>query len=313
MTGNPPPPAPAPLAFGERIEAFLVWIELEKGLARNTAESYGSDLVQCAVFLEKQGVSDWKTVSGDEATAWVHSLSDKDCRTTTLARKLTALRMFARFLVREGVREDDFTELISTPKRVRTLPDCLTAEEIVRLLEAPDVRTPHGLRDRAFLELFYSSGLRVSELCGLTLQQLDLEHGFVRVYGKGSRERIVPVGSKAVEAVSIYLENGRPRLVTPKTGSDLFLSERGTAISRKTIWHWIKKHARTAGIEKPVKPHLLRHSFATHLLAGGADLRAIQELLGHANISTTQIYTAVDGARLVDEHARFHPRNRENE
>jgi integrase/recombinase XerD len=167
------------------------------------------------------------------------------------------------------------------------------------------------LRDRAFLELFYSSGLRVSELCSLMLQQVDLEQGFLRVYGKGSKERVVPVGSKAVEALMVYLEYGRPSLVTAKTVSDVFISERGTAISRKTIWFLIKKHARTAGIEKSVKPHLLRHSFATHLLAGGADLRAIQELLGHANIATTQIYTAVEGSRLADEHSQFHPRNRE--
>lgn len=299
-----------PTAFSGEVDAFLAWIELEKGLAENTSESYQGDLVQCAVFLSQRKVKGWMDVEGSDVTDWLYSLSEKEYLASSLARKLTALRMFARFLVRERLREDDFTELISAPKLVRSLPGTLTIEEVTQLLEAPDPRTAHGLRDRAFLELFYSSGLRVSELCGLSLQQVDLDHGFLRVYGKGSKERVVPVGSKAVEALKIYLATGRPMLVRSKTGSELFISERGTAISRKTVWFLIKKHARTAGIEKPVKPHLLRHSFATHLLAGGADLRAIQELLGHANISTTQIYTAVEGSRLVDEHAQFHPRNK---
>jgi len=300
-----------PAAFSGEIDAFLAWMELEKGLARNTTEGYQSDLTQCAVFLSRRKVAGWLAVDGAGATDWIHSLSEKDYLASSLARKLTALRMFARFMVRERLRADDFTELISAPKLMRSLPGSLTPEEVTRLLEAPDSRTPHGLRDRAFLELFYSSGLRVSELCSLMLQQVDLEQGFLRVYGKGSKERVVPVGSKAVEALMVYLEYGRPSLVTAKTVSDVFISERGTAISRKTIWFLIKKHARTAGIEKSVKPHLLRHSFATHLLAGGADLRAIQELLGHANIATTQIYTAVEGSRLADEHSQFHPRNRE--
>lgn len=299
-----------PAGFSGEVDAFLAWIELEKGLAVNTTESYQSDLVQCATFLDRQRIAGWLDVTGADVTDWLYSLSESHYLASSLARKLTALRMFARFLVRERIREDDFTELISAPKLARNLPGTLTAEEVTKLLEAPDPRTPHGLRDRAFLELFYSSGLRVSELCGLTLQQVDLENGFLRVYGKGSKERVVPVGSKAVEALQAYLANGRPALVKGKTGSELFISERGTGISRKTIWHWIKKHAKSAGIEKPVKPHLLRHSFATHLLAGGADLRAIQELLGHANISTTQIYTAVEGSRILDEHARFHPRNK---
>jgi integrase/recombinase XerD len=179
-----------------------------------------------------------------------------------------------------------------------------------RLLAAPVGRDAYALRDRAMLELFYSSGLRISELCGLTLQQVDLEHGFVRVLGKGAKERVVPLGGQARDAVVIYLASGRPRLLKPRTGSELFISERGRAISRKTLWHIVKKHARRAGLARSVKPHLLRHSFATHLLGGGADLRAIQEMLGHASIGTTQIYTAVENSRLLDQHARHHPRNR---
>jgi len=296
-------------SFLDEIDGFLAWIELEKGLAKNTSESYGSDLEQCALFLGRRGVRGWRDACSSDISEWIYALSEEDYCVSSLARKLTSIRMFARFLVREKIREDDLTELISAPKMTRRLPGCLSPDEVERLLEAPDARSAHGLRDRAFLELFYSSGLRVSELCGLTLQQVNLEHGFLRVYGKGSKERVVPVGTKAKEAIEAYLAAGRPHLMKAKTGSHLFISERGTAISRKTIWVLIKKHAATAGIEKPVKPHLLRHSFATHLLAGGADLRAIQELLGHASITTTQIYTAVEGTRLVDEHDRFHPRN----
>lgn len=303
--------AAPPGNFIETIDSFLAWIELEKGLAVHTSESYQNDLIQAARFLEQRKIRSWPEVNGADVAAWIQSLSETDYTTSSLARKLSALRMFARFLVKEGIRPDDFTELVSGPKLVRSLPDSLSYEEVERLLEAPEETTPQGLRDRAFLELFYSSGLRVSELCSLTLQQLDLEQRLLRVYGKGSKERTVPIGSKAAEAIEAYLANGRPELVRPKTGSDLFLSARGVAISRKTIWHWIKQYARKAGIEKPVKPHALRHSFATHLLAGGADLRVIQELLGHSNIATTQIYTAVDSGRLLEEHALFHPRNRE--
>jgi integrase/recombinase XerD len=179
-----------------------------------------------------------------------------------------------------------------------------------RLLAAPSGADAYAVRDRAMLELFYSSGLRISELCALTLQQVDLEHGFVRVFGKGAKERVVPLGGKARDAVAAYLGSSRPRLVKPRTGGELFLSERGRAISRKTLWVIVKASARRAGLTKRVKPHLLRHSFATHLLGGGADLRAIQEMLGHASIGTTQIYTAVESSRLLDQHARHHPRNK---
>ena len=215
----------------------------------------------------------------------------------------------ARFLVAEKVIRNDFTELISAPKLARHLPETLSPEEVEALLDAPSRHSAQGLRDRAFLELMYSSGLRVTELCQLTLQDLDLEEGFLRVEaGKRGKDRLVPVGGKAAEAIQRYLHNGRPSLVRPKTGSALFLSNRGAALSRKTVWYWIKQYAERAGIKKPVKPHLLRHSFATHLLSNGADLRAIQEMLGHADIGTTEIYTRVDRQRLVEAHGRFPPR-----
>ncbi len=299
-----------PPVMEEQIAEFGASLSLERGRSSKTVEAYENDLKQAATFLARLGRTDWRKVSRDDATAWARSLDDRHLAASSSARKLSALRMFARNLVHDGVRPDDFTELLTGPKLRRKLPETLTEKELVKILTATDGADPIGLRDRAMLELFYSSGLRVSELCGLKLQQLDLENGFVRVFGKGSKERIVPVGDTAIRAVQRYLDAGRPHFVrTKKTGSQLFLSNRGVAISRKTAWLMVKTRTKKAGVEKAVKPHLLRHSFATHLLSGGADLRAIQEMLGHADIGTTQIYTAVEEKRLVDHHAKFHPRN----
>ncbi len=296
-------------AFARDTEAFLAYLGLERALSANTLSAYRSDLDQAASFLGRQGVADWRAVTRAQAAEWVHSLNRRVCAPASLARKLTALRGLARFLVREKCRDDDFTELLASPKLPRRIPGTLTPEEIARLLAAPGGGDARALRDRALLELFYSSGLRVSELAGITLQQINLEEGFLRVFGKGSKERVVPVGAKAAAAMAKYLEAGRPQLVKPKTGSQVFLNPRGTALSRVALWMIVKKHAERAGLMKSVKPHGLRHSFATHLLSGGADLRAIQEMLGHSSISTTQIYTAVESRRLLDQHAKFHPRN----
>lgn len=298
------------LLFAEEIDSFAAFIDLEKGLSENTVLSYQGDLNACALFLSrKKKISSWTEVSSADLTDWIYTLSGDDYTVSSLARKLSSLRMFFRFLIREKIRSDDPTELMMGPKLVRRLPGTLTVKEVERLLAAPKPVNAYGVRDRAILELFYSSGLRVSELSSLALQQIDLESGLLRVFGKGSKERVTPMGTKAIDAIDTYLTSGRPYFVKAKTGSELFLSERGTAISRKMIWVLVKKYAKLAGIEKPVKPHLLRHSFATHLLSGGADLRAIQEMLGHADISTTQIYTAVESERLLDQHAKFHPRN----
>lgn len=302
-------PSQAPGAYAEDIDAFIAFLNLERGLSHHTQSGYQSDLDQCAAFLATQGQKSWRQADAAVVVSWIHSLP-ASYSDTSMARKLTALRVFARFLVRDERRKDDFTTLLSGPKLTRRIPGSLTTEELERLVAAPTGGTPLALRDRAILELFYSSGLRVSELSGLMLQQVDLENGFLRVFGKGSKERVVPVGGRAREALQSYLDAARSHFVkTKKTGSQLFLSERGTAISRKMLWVLVKKYAQRAGLEKAVKPHLLRHSFATHLLNGGADLRAIQEMLGHANIATTQIYTAVEEKRLVEQHAKFHPRN----
>ena len=310
---NPFTSAPAlPEGLDEAIRDFGNALTLERGRSDRTLEAYESDLRQCASYLASKRVKDWKTATAARVMEWLYSLGGDDYTVASLARKLSALRMFARHLVRERVKPDDFTELLQGPKLVRHVPGTLSMQEIDALLAAPSGGDPHSLRDRAILELFYSSGLRVSELAGLMLQQVDLEGGFLRVFGKGSKERVVPVGGKAADALTIYLASARPHFVKPKTGSQLFLSERGTALSRQMLWVLVKKYAKRAGITKTVKPHLLRHSFATHLLSGGADLRAIQEMLGHANIATTQIYTAVEEKRLIDQHARFHPRNQES-
>lgn len=303
------PMPPAPPGFADDIDRYLGYIELERGLARNTAKSYESDLRQAAHFLKKQGASSWANVSTKQLRAWLHGLSDGNTESSQ-ARKLTAVRMLCRHLVREQVRKDDPTELLAGPKIRRKLPQTLSATEMKKLLASPTGGDAYSIRDRAMLELFYSSGLRISELSGLSLQQVDLEHGFVRIFGKGSKERVVPLGGQARDAIVTYLASSRPRLVKPRTGSELFLSERGKAISRKTVWVIVRKSAQRAGLSKAVKPHQLRHSFATHLLGGGADLRAIQEMLGHASIGTTQIYTAVENSRLLEEHAKHHPRNK---
>ncbi|MGH7995879.1 MAG: tyrosine recombinase [Opitutaceae bacterium] len=299
----------APGAFATDIDGFLAHLELERGLSRHTRSAYQSDLDQAARFAAGQGARDWRTLTAEQAGAWIRSLGRRDAP-ASVARRLTALRMLARHLVRENLRPDDFSELLTGPKIRRKLPETLSVADVRRFLGAACGGRPADLRDRALLELFYASGLRVSELGGLLIQQHDLEGGFVRVFGKGSKERVVPVGGRAAEALARYLAAGRPDLVKARTGSELFLNTRGRPLSRGGLWLIVKNYAKRAGLKGSVKPHLLRHSFATHLLSGGADLRAIQEMLGHASISTTQIYTAVESTRLIEHHRKYHPRNR---
>lgn len=300
----------APEAFRDEIDGFLTYIALERGLSANTVAAYRRDLDQAARDFARAGASGWRAVTPGQATAWARGLTADDYKVSSLARKLSALRMLSRHLLRERLRDDDFGALLTMPKTERRIPPTLSTDEAARLMTAPTGGDAFALRDRALLELFYSSGLRVSELAGLMLQQVDVEAGFLRVFGKGAKERVVPLGRKAGEAIATYVAAGRPKLVRTYTGSQLFLNHHGRALSRMGLWKIVKKHAARAGIAKHVKPHALRHSFATHLLTGGADLRAIQEMLGHASISTTQIYTAVEPERLVSHHGKFHPRNR---
>ncbi|MBE7538904.1 MAG: site-specific tyrosine recombinase XerD [Opitutaceae bacterium] len=309
-----PAPDRVPASFAEAIEAYLGFLQLERGLSPNSVAAYSNDLAQCALYLSrKRTCAGWPAVRSDDLSAWLQSLTTNELAPASLARKLSALRGLYRHLVKEQLCTVDPTELLVAPKSIRPLPGTLSFDEITRLLEAPRSGDAYGLRDKAMLELFYASGLRISELTALTIQQIDLEHGMVRVFGKGSKERVVPVGRNATKALAVYLEAGRSHFVKAgRTRSHLFLSERGGPLSRVRLWMLVKHYARLAGITRTVRPHLLRHSFATHLLSGGADLRAIQEMLGHANISTTEIYTAVEPSRLLDQHRRYHPRGRKS-
>lgn len=295
----------------EAIDSYLAFAALEKGLAKNTLAGYGRDLKQFASFASTEaGIASLDAIDERVVSDWIYAFSDQGISNASLCRKLSSLRMFNAYLLREEWISRSFVELVAGPKLKRKAPDALSVKEMETLLDVPDLSTPMGLRDRAILEMLYSSGLRVSELCEAKLQQFDVANGAVKVYGKGSKERVVPMGFQAVLALSGYLEQGRPHFVKSKTGSACFLSNRGSPISRKTVWVLLKKYAAKAGIAKPVKPHGLRHSFATHLLSGGADLRVIQELLGHADISTTQIYTTVESERVRTAHEEFHPRSK---
>ena len=293
----------------DSIDGYLAWIQLERGLSDHTVQGYESDLLQCALFFQNLGYADWSGPDEEAVGRFLVHLTSDGYESASLLRKLAALRGFSAYREREE-GASSLTEIVRGPRFRRKIPHALTVEEMERLLASPSLADPRGLRDRAILEALYGSGLRVSELTGLLLQNVDLENAFVRVFGKGAKERLVPVGRSALKAFRDYLQAGRPSLVRAKTGSHAFLSQRGTPISRKTVWHLVRRHAERANIGKPVKPHTLRHSFATHLLEGGADLRVIQEMLGHADIATTQIYTQVGRGTLLDEHAAHHPRNR---
>lgn len=303
----------APPGFADAIDGWIAYLSLERGLSARTCAAYQSDLDLCARFLAGSGaVANWEAVPTEALRGWLAALAAAGVAATSVARKLAALRGFFQYRRQENNARSDPTATLVGPGARRRLPGTLSLADVEKLLSSASGRDPLGLRNRALLELLYSSGLRVSEIAGLTLQQLDLEEALVRVYGKGSKERTVPVGGQAVVALRRYLDAGRPGLVRAgRTRSHVFLSERGGPLSRAMLWVIVRRQARLAGIRTPVKPHLLRHAFATHLLAGGADLRAIQEMLGHANLGTTEIYTAVEPGRLARTHERHHPRNRD--
>lgn len=290
------------------VDAFMVYMELERGMSRNTVASYERDLVDLVKFLKKNAVEKSSQVTLELLREWLSELQKEGCCARTVSRKLSALRSFYKFLVKNAYVKENIATQLRRPRAGRHLPETLTADEMGRLLDMPFEDNPLGMRDAAILELMYSCGMRATELCELTLQAVDLENRFLRIYGKGSKERIVPFGSCACEKLKRYLTLARPQLVSEKTGGHLFLTQRGTKISRKTLWYYVKEYVARAGITKKVYPHMLRHSFATHLLENGADLRAIQEMLGHSDISTTQIYTAVDTHRLLAGYKKYHRR-----
>jgi integrase/recombinase XerD len=303
----------APASLAEAIDAYLAFVEMEKGRSKNTVLGYENDLAQFALFAaEHCGLADWRSLRADVMEGWQAQLAREGYSSASSARKTTAVRGFLRYLADEGRTGGALADGLHGPRLARKLPGTLEVEDLEKLLNAPSAASAQGLRDRAIMELTYSSGLRVSEICSMRIENLDLQSGLLRVIaGKGSKDRVVPVGRPAVKALEKYLVTARPSFVRPKSGGQVFLSNRGGPISRKTVWYLIKLYSERAGLDpRKVKPHLLRHCFATHLLAGGADLRVIQEMLGHADIATTQIYTKVDASRNLEEHAAFHPRKR---
>jgi integrase/recombinase XerD len=298
-------------------ERFLDHLTVERGLSENTLDAYRRDLDRYAGFLRHRDVVDIGAV--DEATvrSFVASLSASThgpeaapYRASSVARTLSAVRSFHRFLVREGVTDQDPAARVAPPRLPRSLPRPLPVDDVRRLLEAPDESTPAGLRDRAILELLYGSGLRISELTGMDVDDLDLEEGSLRVLGKGGKEREVPLGSFGRDAVGAYLTRGRPALATATSQGALFLNARGGRLSRQSCARLLSRYVRLAGIDRRVTLHTLRHSFATHLLEGGADVRVVQELLGHASVATTQIYTLVTARHLREVYDESHPRAR---
>lgn len=290
------------------IDEFCDALWLEDGLARATLDAYRRDLKQFALWLQSHRGKRLLDGEAADIQGYLGHLFRKRARASSAARLLSSLKRFYRYCLREGRIRADPTLTIAAPRLPRALPKSLAEEEVERLLAAPPVGTALGLRDRAMLETLYASGLRVSELVRLKLAQLDRNAGVVRVLGKGSKERLVPVGEEALEWIRRYLEEARPHLLRGRTSDALFVTARGAAMTRQMFWELLRRYARRAGLRKPISPHTLRHAFATHLLNHGADLRVVQLLLGHSDISTTQIYTHVARERLKQLHAKHHPR-----
>jgi integrase/recombinase XerD len=294
--------------MNEFIDDFMNYLSVERGLAKNTLLAYRRDLDKYIDFLSHKGVKTSSQVNREHVSNFMFDLKKHDMSATTICRNLAAVKMFHRFLVRENLAKQDPTTLVDTPKLWMRIPSVLTQAEIESMIAAASGKKAQQVRDQAILEIFYASGLRVSELSDLKTTSINYEVGFVRAVGKGSKERIIPVGKKAREALQKYLLKARPQLLKNQTSDVLFLSRLGKKISRQSLWAVIKYYARRANIKKTIKPHTLRHTFATHLLEHGADLRSVQEMLGHSDISTTQIYTHVDKERLKSVHKQFHPR-----
>lgn len=308
MKAAPRPPATPPPADSAEIDAFCDALWLEDGLARTSLDSYRSDLSRFSRWLEKHSASRLLTAGEEAVAAYMADLS-REMRAASQARHLSSLRRYYRWLLVERRIGEDPTRRIANPVRPARLPKLMSEAQVEALLEAPQTETALGLRDRAMLETLYATGLRVSELVGLRLHEINLDMGLLRVFGKGSKERLVPLGEEALGWLRRYLASGRAALLDQQQSDALFVTARGGAMTRQMFWTLIKRHGRTAGLAvDQLSPHTLRHAFATHLLNHGADLRVVQLLLGHADITTTQIYTHVARERLKILHARHHPR-----
>lgn len=289
----------------DQYQTFLV---MEKGLSKKTIEAYSTDLMRFGLFLEKKKTARVFDIDTGLILAYLIHLRDRGLSARSRARHLVSLRGFFKFLTNEKIIEKNPAQQVDLPKTGLHLPDVLTVADIEALIDAPDRNKPEGLRDAAMLELLYGAGLRVSELIRLAMTGINLEAGFVRVLGKGSKERVVPVGRLALSAIRDYFDRSRPLLLKNRSSAYLFVTRRGSAMTRQSFWNLVGRYGRLAKLKKKITPHSLRHSFATHLLEGGADLRAVQMMLGHADISTTQIYTHVAHRQLVEAHKKFHPR-----
>lgn len=292
----------------ELIDVFLNYLSVERGLSNNTIVSYRKDLASYLDFLKNRQINTLSRAARKDITDFMLAQKDKGISTNSIARRLAAIRMFHRFLVREKILKSDPASLVDSPRLWKKIPETLSLNEVGALLNQPNIRDTQGRRDKAILETLYATGMRVSEAVGLRMNNINLDIGFLRCIGKGNKERIIPLGSKAVQSLKRYLEMGRPKILKNRECEFLFLNRFGKKISRQSLWKIVKRYARQARIKKPIKPHILRHSFATHLLERGADLRSVQEMLGHANISTTQIYTHINKERLKNIHRMFHPR-----
>lgn len=293
----------------EFIDIFLNYLSVERGLSKNTIISYRHDLQAYLDYLkDKRHVSSLEKVNKNQIIDFMLSLKEAGLNASSIARRLAAIKTFYRFLIREKILKDNPTSLLESPKLWKKIPQTLTLEEIETLIAQPDTRSMSGLRDRAIIELLYATGMRVSELSQLKVSDISMDVGFLRCLGKGNKERIIPLGRKAITSLKKYIEKARPHFLKGHSNNILFLSRLHRRVSRQSIWKMIKKHASRCRIKKEIRPHILRHSFATHLLEGGADLRSVQEMLGHSDISTTQIYTHINKDRLKMIHRQFHPR-----
>jgi len=290
------------------ISQFLDYLSFERGLSKNTLTAYGRDLNKFTTYLKKRNIPSFKDVKKSDITDFMLSQKDRGLSAGSIARGLVAMKVFFRFLTKEGFLKTDIANVIETPRLWKHLPEALSLDEVDKLLSTPNLKDWIGMRDKACLELIYATGFRVSEIVNLNIQDINFELGVVRCLGKGSKERVVPFGKAAKVAIKRYIDRVRSKLIKSNSENGLFLTRLGRKMSRQMFWKIIKRYAKKARIDKNIKPHMLRHSFATHLLERGADLRVVQEMLGHSSISTTQIYTHINKDRLKSIHKKFHPR-----
>jgi integrase/recombinase XerD len=290
------------------LKDFIYYLAVEKGLAKNTLESYERDLKGFLLYLQKEAVGSVEEIKRSHILGYMAHLRSKGLAASTVSRSLASIRSFFHFLMKERYVQENPANDMESPKQEKKLPKVMSMNEIDFLLKQPDEAKTSGIRDKAMLELLYATGIRVTELIDLCINDVNTESGYIRCLGKGSKERIVPIGTLAIQKVKEYISNGRPKMVKELKEQALFVNQHGHRLTRQGFWKILKKYARQAGINKEITPHTLRHSFATHLLENGADLRSVQEMLGHADISTTQIYTQVSKRKLRDVYERSHPR-----